>query len=219
MDNFTDYERVMDEQQKDATTFDGNESYPPVEEWNQKHPKMKVKKWCSRLVHFAKMSLYQLKMILRSLCGLHVFVFMPHNIIKRPQVVSWRISSQIWTRTSLSSWTVWGDTWKSWMDLNIMSQKCSPAFRSGVCGGQSIVFIPSSFRTCLQPLATQIWPLSAPGGTQNHLHLCRFWEWSKDSIPTPKSSHRAIIQPAGSMYPSRDMPLQTIIDPPPNRSN
>ena len=41
---FTEYERVMYEWQKDATTFDGNESYPPVEGWKQKHPKNESEK-------------------------------------------------------------------------------------------------------------------------------------------------------------------------------
>ncbi len=43
-------------------------------------PKIKVKKLCSRLVHFAEISLQQLKMVLSSLYGPHVLVCMPDNI-------------------------------------------------------------------------------------------------------------------------------------------
>ncbi len=52
-------------------------------------------------------------------------------LLMRQRMVSWGISSQIWTRASLSSWTVWGATWWRRMDRNIMSQRCSIGFRSG----------------------------------------------------------------------------------------
>ena len=43
-------------------------------------PKIKVKKLCSKLVHFAEISLQQLKMVLSSLYGPQVLVCMPDNI-------------------------------------------------------------------------------------------------------------------------------------------
>ncbi len=43
-------------------------------------PKIKVKKLWSRLVHFAEISLQQLKMVLSSVYGPHVLVCMPDNI-------------------------------------------------------------------------------------------------------------------------------------------
>ncbi len=125
-------------------------------------PKIKVKKWCSRLVHFAEISLQQLKMVLSSLYGPHVLV-----LLMRRRMVSWGISSQIWTRASLSSWKVWGATWRRRMDR--MSQRCSIGFRSGKRGGHSMVLIPSSSRNCLHTLATWGWALSCtrrnPGPT------------------------------------------------------
>ncbi len=42
-------------------------------------PKIKVKKWCSRLVHCAEISLQQLKIVL-SLYGPHMLVYMPDNV-------------------------------------------------------------------------------------------------------------------------------------------
>lgn len=50
-------------------------------------------------------------------------------LLMRRQMVSWGISSQIWTMASLSSWTVWIASWQCQMDLNIMSQRCSSGFR------------------------------------------------------------------------------------------
>ena len=52
-----------------------------------------------RLVHLTQIPLQQLKMVLSSLYGLHM-------LLMRQRMVSWGISSQIWTRASLSSWTV-----------------------------------------------------------------------------------------------------------------
>ncbi len=113
-------------------------------------PKIKVKIWCSRLVHFAEFPLQQLKMVLSSL---HAWQC-PGMLLMRRRMVSWGISSQIWTRASLSSWTVLGATWRHRMDRNIMSQRCSIGFRSGERGGHSMVSIPSSFRNYLHTLTT-----------------------------------------------------------------
>ncbi len=121
-------------------------------------PKIKVKKWCSRLVHFAEISLQQLKMVLSSLYGPHVLVCMPEKhwgmLLMRRRMVSRGISSQIWTRASLSSWTVLGVTWRRQMDRNIMSQRCYIRFRSGELWADSMVSIPSSSRNCLHTPAT-----------------------------------------------------------------
>ncbi len=43
-------------------------------------PKIKMEKLCSWLVHFAGISLQQLKMVFSSLCGPHVLVCMPDNV-------------------------------------------------------------------------------------------------------------------------------------------
>ncbi len=51
--------------------------------------KIKVKKLCSRLVHFAEMSLQQLKMVHSSLYGPHMLVCM---LLMRRWMVSWGIS-------------------------------------------------------------------------------------------------------------------------------
>ncbi len=56
-------------------------------------------------------------------------------LLMRRRMVSWGISSQIWTRASLRSWIVWGATWWRWMVRNIMSQRCSIGFVSGELGG------------------------------------------------------------------------------------
>lgn len=42
-------------------------------------------------------------------------------LLMRWLIVSWGISSQIWTRSSLSSWTVWGSTWQCQMDESTRS--------------------------------------------------------------------------------------------------
>ncbi len=69
-------------------------------------PEIKVKNWCSMLVHFAEISMQQL-MVLSSVYGPLVLVCM-HALNETTDGVP---SSQIWTRPSLSSWTVWGVTW------------------------------------------------------------------------------------------------------------
>ncbi len=52
--------------------------WPTYRGLNSKTPrKSKWKKWCSRLVHFAEISLQQLKMVLFSLYAPHVLVCMP----------------------------------------------------------------------------------------------------------------------------------------------
>ncbi len=43
-------------------------------------PEIKVKQLCSRLVHFAEISLQQLRMVLRNFYGPHVLVCMPDNV-------------------------------------------------------------------------------------------------------------------------------------------
>lgn len=47
----------------------------------------------------------------------------------------WGVSSQIWSRASLISWTVWGVIWWHWMDQNVMSQQFSVGFKLGELGG------------------------------------------------------------------------------------
>lgn len=47
----------------------------------------------------------------------------------------WGVSSQIWSRASLISWTVWGVIWWHWMDQNVLSQQCSVGFQLGELGG------------------------------------------------------------------------------------
>lgn len=47
----------------------------------------------------------------------------------------WGVSSQIWSRASLISWTVWGVIWWHWMDQNVMSQRFSVGFKLGELGG------------------------------------------------------------------------------------
>ncbi len=60
---------------QNATSFDGNENYEPTERAELKDtPKIKVKKLCSRLVHFAELSLQQLKMVLSILYFVLYFV-------------------------------------------------------------------------------------------------------------------------------------------------
>lgn len=96
-----------------------------------------------------------------SLCGLHEIGRMSDivtgTLLMRRQMVSWGISSQMWTRASMSSRTVWGATWwQSRMVWNIMSPRCP----GELGGGQSVVLSPSSCRTCLHTLATWGWALS-----------------------------------------------------------
>ncbi len=86
-------------------------------------------------------------------------------LLMRRRMVSWGISSQIWTRASLSSWTVWGATWRHQMDRNIMSLRCSIGFRPGEKGDHSMVSIASSSRNCLHTLAT--WGRALPCTRRN----------------------------------------------------
>lgn len=62
----------------------------------------------------------------------------------------WGIS-HMWTEASLSSWRVWSGSWWHQMDWNTNEmfwwQRCSIRFRSGKCGGHSMVSVPSSSRT------------------------------------------------------------------------
>ena len=67
-----------------------------------------------------------------------------------------------------------------WMDQNIMSERCSIAFKSGKCGGQSMVSIPLFCRNCLLNLTTCC-HCCAPGATQGPLHQYRVRTFHPDT--------------------------------------
>ncbi len=103
-----------------------------------------MKKWCSRLVHFAEMSLKPLKMVHSSLCSSHVFVCCLITSGHAPNEMKDGVLGYL----DLGI-TELLDSLSCKLDQNIMSQRCSIRLRSGECAGHSMVSIPSSSRNCL----------------------------------------------------------------------
>lgn len=134
-------------------------------------------------------------------------------------MVSWGISSQTWTKASANSWTVCGATWRWWMERDVMSQMCSPGFRSGERAGRSIALMPSSCRNCWHTPATWGLALSCirrnPGPTAPAYGLTRCLRISSRylmAVRLPVASTWRAVQPP------KEMPPQTVTDPLPNRS-
>lgn len=85
--------------------FNGHENYQPTEVLIQKHPKIKMKKWHSRLVDFAEIALQQHIMILSSSYGPQTLMCMFDNIGHPNETADGVPGELLQIQTSLSSWT------------------------------------------------------------------------------------------------------------------
>lgn len=78
------------------------------------------------------------------------------------------------------------------VDQNITSQMCSVGFRSGECGGQSMVSVLLSSGNCLHNLTTRERSLSCIRRNPGHTALAGTGSESKDIILMPRDSQGAI---------------------------
>lgn len=118
--------------------------------------------------------------------------------------MSWGISSTIWSKASLTFWTVWDVTQQHWMDWRIMSQRCSVGFGSGEHGSQLMVGSLSTSRNCLHTLTHEAGHGLAPGGPQHPLHQCRVCQAIQGYLVRV-----LLLSLYGSLCPSMDMPVET----------
>ena len=131
----------------------------------------------------------------------------------------WSIFYQTWTRALMSSCTLLGWTGRLRMRWSMMSQRCSMGLRSGEHAGQSIASMPSSSRNLWHTLATcgraLSWARRNPGPTAPAYGRTKGRRISSlylTAVRVPR------FMTWRSVRPSRDMPPQTITDPPPNLS-
>ena len=127
------------------------------------------------------------------------------------RMVSWGMTLQSSNNASSNSWSVWGWCRRLWKRLPIKSQRCSIQFRSGLCGGQSMTWIPESSRKrvvtlevcALAPscINTKYQPISCANGrmwfctTSTYLSAVKF----------PRMKMRSVL--------FKEIPPQTISDP------